>query len=113
MRTNQQLKELNLPRCDWNSFLKYTGEAEIPEKDIKALDDYFIHFVQPGPCIKCGMQQEGIVGRFTFGIQNGEGTCCTGGCGWPARAIHRNVGPISSLEWILQYHPDVVSWDKG
>lgn len=121
MKTNKDLKLSNLPHCDWTKFLRWTGEGEMSSQDREALDAYFIHFVDPGSCIKCGHQQgvdRGNVvevlmgkGRFRFGIQNGEGTCTTGGCGWPARAIHRNVGPIQSLELILQYHPDVVTFD--
>lgn len=128
MRTNQQLKDLHLPHCDWRDFLKFTGEGDIPRKDVEQMDHYFQHFVylldplkpnNENLCIKCGHPQggtqfEGAMGiaRFRFGIVNGEGQCQTGGCNWPARAIHRNVGPLKSLELILQFHPDVVTWDK-
>jgi len=122
MKTNQQLKEAHLPTCNWHEFLKFTPDANmpfLPQKDADALDEYFRHFVPPGNCIKCGAQQgrEGIADRlmgrakFRFGEKHGEGKCITGGCDWPARAIHYNVGPIQKLELILQYHPDVVTWD--
>lgn len=123
MRTNRDLKLANLPHCDWRTFLRFTGpDGTIPQKDVEALDHYFQHFLPPGPCIKCGHQQ-GVdksdflalirgEGRFRFGIQHGEGQCITGGCGWPARAIHYNIGPIQKLEMILQYHPAIVTWEE-
>lgn len=123
MKTNQQLKDAHLPHCDWREFLKFTSTSDIPflpQKDADVLDEYFRHFVPSGPCIKCGHQQ-GVAnvmdvligkGRFRYGIQHGVGTCSTGGCGWPARALHYDIGPIKKLEMILQFHPDVVSWDK-
>lgn len=123
MKTNQQVKDEHLPHCDWRSFLTFTPTPDqpyLPEKDGDALDEYFRHFVPPGDCIKCGAQQrmDDVVdmlmrrGRFRFGMKHGEGKCINSGCGWPARAIHYNVGPIKRLELILQYHPDVVSWDE-
>ena len=119
MKTNQDLKLAKLPHCDWREFLKYSGQEPMPQKDIDAMDHYFSHFVPPGKCIKCGCQQGGTdlqgalgIARFKWGIRNGEGNCSTGGCGWPARAIHRNVGPIQILEMILQYHPDVVTFQE-
>jgi hypothetical protein len=120
MRTNQQVKDLNLPHCNWRDFIRFTGEGTVPEKDAEALDAYFIHFVYDPDtkCIKCGGVQgtePGIMGAlkpglFRYGIQHGEGQCVK--CGWPARALHYNVGPLKTLELILQYHPDVVTWDK-
>lgn len=124
MRTNQQLKDLNIPFCDWRLFLKFKATSEmpfLPQKDVDALDEYFRHFLPPneGKCWKCGHQQgvDGVhdvllhKGRFRFGAQHGVGQCTTGGCGWPARAIHYNVGPIVRLDMILQFHPNIVSWD--
>ena len=121
MKTNQDLKLAHLPHCDWRSFMTYTGpDGTAPSpQEVEALDHYFQHFVPPGVCIKCGHQQgaASIIdvvrgeSRFVWGIKNGEGQCSTGGCGWPARAIHRDVGPIKCLEMILQYHPDIVTWD--
>lgn len=123
MKTNQDLKNAHLPRCDWREFLKFTPSPEqpfLPQKDVDALDEYFKHFLPPNKdCIKCGAQQ-GVEspldiflgkGLFRFGIQHGEGRCMMGGCNWPARAIHYDIGPIKKLEMILQYHPDVVKWE--
>lgn len=122
MKTNQQLKDAHLPFCDWRTFLRFTGpEGTAPQqKDIDALDHHFRHFVPPGPCIKCGQPQgaenilDSVLGkaRFKWGIRHGEGQCSTPGCGWPARALHYDIGPIQKLELILQYHPDVVTWDE-
>lgn len=121
MKTNKDLKNAGIPHCDWRDFIKYTGEGELPAKDQEALDQYFQNFCPPGVCIKCGHKQgtDGSItsyllndARFKWGLQNGEGYCSTGGCNWPARGVHRNVGPIQSLNLILQYHPDVVTWDE-
>lgn len=111
MRTNRDLKLGNLPRCDWRTFLKYTGTDPIPYEMVEQLDHYFKHFVPEGPCIKCGTSV-GESAPFEFGIQFGEGRCPMGGCYWPARAIHLNVGPFKELQMVLQYHPDVVTWDE-
>jgi hypothetical protein len=122
MKTNRDLKLAHLPHCDWRSFMSYTGPdgtAPLPQ-EVEALDHYFAHFVPPGPCIKCGHDLGApntlgnLIGRgsFVWGITNGEGQCAVGGCSWPARAIHRDVGPIKCLEFVLQYHPDIVTWDE-
>jgi hypothetical protein len=122
MKTNQQLKELHLPFFNWRDLFHFTPSSDmpfLPQKDADALDSYFQHFVPPGPCIKCGAQQGtgGLLdrvfarSRFRYGLKHGEGQCTTGGCGWPARALHYNIGPVKELEMILQYHPDVVTWD--
>jgi hypothetical protein len=116
MKTNQQLKDLNLPRCDWRTFLKFTPSEDmkfLPQKDADALDEYFKHFLPLNErCVKCGHFHEGILGRFRWSLKHGEGQCSTGGCGWPARGIHYDVGPIKKLEMILQYHPDIVTWEE-
>jgi hypothetical protein len=116
MKTNQELKDADLPRCDWRLLFKVEGVLS-PE-DILTFDEYFKHFVPPGPCIKCGCTQgsaspiDFLLGgaKFQWGLIHGEGFCSTEECGWPARAIHYNVGPIKSMHLILQYHPDDVSW---
>lgn len=115
---------MNFSHCDWREFLKFTPTPEhpfVPQVEIDALDHYFQHFLPFNEkCYKCGHQLgsngpldilRGIP-RFRFGLQHGEGKCITGGCDWPARAIHYNIGPVQKLEMILQYHPDVVTWDE-
>jgi len=44
------------------------------------------------------------------GHRYGEGSCRE--CGYPARAYHRNVGPIKFLQVILQYHRTIEAADR-
>lgn len=112
LKSLEALQAENLPRCDWRSFLKVEGE--LSAEDIAALDAHFAHFLPPGACCKCGAQQGAKdimnqflgAGKFQWGIKYGEGSCSTPECGWPARAIHYDIGPIKRLGLILQYHPD-------
>ena len=112
LKSLEQLQAENLPRCDWRSFLKIEG-GELSADEVAALDAHFAHFLPPGMCCKCGAQQGASdvmqaflgIAKFTWGIQHGEGFCSTKGCGWPARALHYDIGPIKRLELILQYHP--------
>lgn len=124
MKSFQDLKNEHFPYCDWRDFLKYTNPdgSKPSRQDEEALDHYFQHFVYSpeGLCIKCQQPQgnasmSDIIlnrGRFRWGLRPGEGQCSTGGCGYPARAIHRDIGPIKELLLILQFHPDVITWDK-
>lgn len=113
-RSLKSLQEANLPRLDWRSLFTII-EGELSAEDTKAMDEYFHQFVETRKgdgCIKCGARQgakdivDAFLGnaRFTWGLANGEGFC--GACKYPARAYHRNVGPIKFFEGILQYHPD-------
>jgi hypothetical protein len=110
-----QLRAKRLPRLQWNEILTLSGEDA--EKAIaehgSAMTEYFSHFVNPaeGKCIGCGATLVGdmlasFLGRATFrwGLAHGEGACRA--CGYPARAYHRNVGPIEFVSCVLQYHPD-------
>ena len=114
MKTLQQLQDEHLPRMDWRQFIK--GENLTPV-DERAFDEYFKIFLPPGKCCKCGAQlgahdvMDVVMGRATFqwGLAHGEGFCSTRDCGYPARAIHYNVGPIERFTIILQYHPDECS----
>ena len=113
MKTLPELQAAHLPRLDWRELL--VGKDLTPDEE-QTLADYFQHFVIPGPCIKCGAQQGGkseidaLLGlaHFRWGIAHGEGQCSVEGCGYPARALHYDVGPIKRLNLILQYHPDEV-----
>lgn len=108
----QRLKDANLPRMSWRDVLTVKEGDTLPAEDEKALSEYFAHFVKPGPCICCNARQgakdmmDAFLGnaKFRWGIAHGEGNCMD--CGWPARAYHRDVGPIKFVEMILQYHPD-------
>jgi len=111
----QRLKDANLPRMNWRDVLDIKEGDALTEADEKALGAYFAHFVKPGPCICCSSRQgsKDVVdaflggGKFRWGMVHGEGNCTE--CGWPARAYHRDVGPIEFVQMILQYHPDELS----
>lgn len=104
----------NLPRLDWRDL--FTVREALSDEEAGALDAYFRQFLPPGDCAACSAQQgvrgggDGLIdsilarGAFTWGLANGEGYCRK--CGYPARAYHRDVGPIKFLCLILQYHPD-------
>jgi hypothetical protein len=110
----EELKNKDLPHCDYSLILDVT--REITEAEKKELQEYFLHFVQPSTekqltCVGCGQPLTGFLqGTFQWGIANGEGFCYV--CGYPARAYHRNVGPVEFFNFILQYHPDELSVAK-
>lgn len=100
-----------LPRCTLADI--FTIKDGLSDEDRRTLESYFAHFLPPkGPCVACGSKQGAadvidiLLGKakFTWGLVNGEGVCAE--CGYPARAYHRNVGPLEFLSVILQYHPD-------
>lgn len=116
MRARERLAELkaaNLPHATWRDLatLKYDGPPTPEEQaDLDAIDVYLAAFLPPSKgCICCDAEQSGfmagILGTgFRWGLAHGEGACAT--CGWPARAYHRDFGPVKFLRMILQYHPD-------
>lgn len=104
--TQERLTELSaLPRFNWRDMIR--AEGELTEAHVTAMDEYFSKFavMTDGKCVNCDRVQGGLLsallGGFTWGIAHGEGHCV---CGYPARAIHYDVGPIRRLEAILQYH---------
>lgn len=107
--TQERLNELaSLPRLNWRDM--FAAEDGITPEDEAAMDSYFAKFVKMdgGKCINCARTQGGfraalIGGGFTYDLTHGEGHCRT--CGYPGRANHYDIGPIKSLEVILQYHP--------
>lgn len=101
-----ELKAARMPRLYWRTILapEWDETTEEGRAWVAALDAYFVHFVRFGKCVACGEHLTGLFGSFRWGLANGEGEC--GACGYPARGIHRNVGPIKSLHLALQYHPD-------
>lgn len=114
--TLQALKDKGLPRLDWRTIFKVEG-TDITDADNKAMDEYFSQFLAPGPCPKCGSQLTGDIlkqfiglATFTWGLAHGEGFCSK--CKYPARAYHRNVGPIEFLNMVLPYHPDELEQPK-
>jgi hypothetical protein len=102
----EDLKARALPICKWRDLLT-VRDGELSPKEEEELDAYLKAFLPPNKdrkCVNCGLTLGGLVGRFTYGICHGEGYCSE--CGYPGRANHYNFGPIDSLTFILQYHPD-------
>lgn len=109
--TLQELKDKALPRLNYLDIIKIKEGGKLADEDAKSMSDYFLQFLPPGPCVKCGKNLTGdimdqFIGRatFTWGLAHGEGFCRE--CKYPARAYHRNVGPIEFVNLVLQYHPD-------
>jgi hypothetical protein len=108
------LQSRGIPRLNWTELLTVT-EGEIAPDESAAMTTYFSRFVPPqkdGGCVGCGERLTGssdvsaflLGATFTWGIQHGEGHCLA--CGYPARGIHYDVGPIKQVRLVLQYHPD-------
>ncbi|MBT7243677.1 MAG: hypothetical protein HN879_09695 [Flavobacteriaceae bacterium] len=94
--------------------MKITGEDAGPF--IAAMEEYLLLFAKPTKhCLKCEAYLTGMLGSFTWGLANGEGTCSD--CGYPARAHHYPKLPDGTglmegdqpIQLILQYHPDHVT----
>ncbi|MFH1569121.1 MAG: hypothetical protein ABIL09_14095, partial [Gemmatimonadota bacterium] len=105
IKTLEELRAASVPHCTFDAIIK-VRDGEIADADKRAIDEYLYRFADPagGKCVSCGEVLGGVLGTFEFGIIHGEGRC--GECGWPARAVHRDVGIIACFEAILQYHPD-------
>lgn len=111
------LQAKHLPRLDWRTLLSPREGTVISEDDQTAYEKYFRQFVDAKMCVGCGSQLgckgtgeamdilDGLMhATFVWGIAHGEGGCSK--CGYPARALHYDIGGIKSLQLILQYHPD-------
>ncbi len=104
------LQAQRLERFNWRTAFQVSGRLTLSEA--MALDQYFRVFLSPGPCVGCGARLgardllDAMIGggSFRWGLVHGEGSCAR--CSYPARAYHRDIGPISFLPLILQYHPD-------
>ena len=111
---------------DWRTMM--SADADAPKTLTDALDAYFEPFAQPerseaageNPmlCLKCREPLTGMFasmfgkGGFEWGMAHGEGRCRC--CGWPARAMHyvkddSGKEVLTLRNFVLQYHPDVVS----
>ena len=114
MKAKEELPRLQaakLPRLSWRDLFAVKEEGKLTAEDEAAMDAYFGHFVKTEGCVCCGGKQGGdfmdaLTGAalFRWGIATGEGACSR--CGYPARAMHGEIGPIKSLNAILQYHPE-------
>jgi hypothetical protein len=71
---------------------------------IAELDEYLKNFTEAvgGKCPGCNWSLGGLLGSFTWGIQNGEGFCSE--CGYPCRANH-NINGTRMTGVMLPYHP--------
>lgn len=112
--TLEELQAKKLPRATWSDLIRITSGEGFSDKEGEELNQYFNHFAKPSSnefghssCLMCSHSLTGLLGTFTWGIRNGEGNCSH--CGWPARAFHRDLGPIEFLCIILQYHPEEVA----
>lgn|SRR3990167_1876203 len=113
----------SVSRLDWRTFMKASDDTSATT--IKALDDYFSHFValeikndengkpdiQTQHCVGCGAILTGILGVWRWGIVHGVGEC--GECRWPSHGQHfvndENGDHVMTLHnFILQVHPDFV-----
>mgnify|MGYP001619359743 FL=1 len=112
-KTLKRLKVEGLPHCAWADVFTLKDGGGLTDIDQATLTEYFGRFLPPREaCVGCGGTLVGkdiievAIGAATFewGLVNGEGHCRR--CGWPARAYHREVGPIKFLNFVLQYHPD-------
>ena len=116
-----------LAKLDWRTFMNASDDT--PPSTIKALDDYFSHFVavqiekdekgvphlRPQTCAGCGQTLTGFLGTWRWGIAHGAGEC--GNCGWPSYGHHEikdgDGEAIGTLRnFILQVHPDFVERRK-
>lgn len=119
----QEAIEKPIAKFDWRSVM--SAKSKLPEKHVKALDDYFSHFVavevkdneiQPQDCVNCGKRMTGLTamfggGGFEWGIQHGVGHCAN--CKWPAYGHHFITDAdgeefVTLRNFILQVHPDFV-----
>lgn len=105
------LKSKGVPHATFADVFKVVeGETADPAV-VAELDKYLGHFAPGNDCLGCGKPLAGDILRqfaglatFTWGLAHGEGHCRE--CGYPARAFHRNVGPVEFFKAVLQYHPD-------
>ncbi len=111
------LRARNLPRVIATDLFDPTPATD-PEAianvaaEMAIADDYLKAFTRAKDgCVCCGAVQGGLLfGFFTWGLAHGEGYCSQ--CGYPGRAVHR-IGDIGVLRhFILQYHPDALSFDE-
>jgi predicted amidophosphoribosyltransferase len=110
MKTLEELKNEDLPRCEFSRILK----GETTKENKACIQEYLNEFVTPTidrKCISCGSDLVGFLGTFRWGIEYGEGFCRE--CGYPARAIHcienkDNETILKTNFFVMQYHPNTL-----
>lgn len=112
-----------IEHLDWRTFLTASDSLAI-----KALDEYFSHFVaveikeekgervfQPQKCCGCGKDLTGFFGTWRWALTHGWGECSN--CGWPSKG-HHNVKDeagediLTLRNMIFQLHPEHVEHEK-
>jgi hypothetical protein len=119
----RKLKAANLPKMRASDIADIKDPGPEADAKMKLLDDYLHGFVKSpdaNKCICCGEKQggdmiAGLLGtaKFRWGLAHGEGFCSA--CGYPGRALHY-IGKGEDemrLNFILQYHPDELSFDPS
>ena len=121
MKAHEELPRLQAARLRRMTWRDLADLKEWPPPDevidqLEALDLYLRRFtpMTDGKCICCGAEQAGILAGmlgtgFSWGIAHGEGACA---CGYPGRALHYNVGPLTRLNYVMQYHPDNLAAER-
>jgi hypothetical protein len=103
---------LNLPRATWRDVFEIKGDG-FTSDDAAVLDEYLRKFtLRPDNlCPGCDATLVGdlvdqLLGKatFTWGMAHGEGFCRE--CRYPARAYHRDFGPVKFVSAVLPYHPE-------
>jgi hypothetical protein len=103
---------LNLPRLSWRDVFEIKGDG-FTDEDAAVLDAYLSKFTMRDGnlCPGCDAPLSGdmvaqLLGAatFTWGLAHGEGFCRK--CRYPARAYHRDFGPVKFVSAVLPYHPE-------
>jgi hypothetical protein len=130
-----ELRALNLPRLKYTDVMKVTEGHLTPDEE-KSLNEYFSKFVElpktdagEAKCLGCDhifCEGELMIAllsggpgrtRWKWSIVHGECQCAR--CGWPARALHYDVGKTATGEVIfknfsvvLVVHPEELRFNE-
>jgi hypothetical protein len=98
-RLLEAAKAKNLPHPTVEQVFEVKGE--FPDLDRQALETYLKKFCwTEGRCPLCDSE---LAYSLIWALQHGEATCIR--CGYPARVLHYDVGPIERVTCSLPYHP--------
>lgn len=119
---------LEYQKLTWRDvFTQPEGAEPLSEADQRTLDAYLSAFAHPESkdghalCIGCGASMRGGIDGYLLGGADGNATwewslahgeCHCSRCGYPARALHYDIGGtgedalIRKLTLTLQYHPE-------